>query len=243
MVEARAVLGPEAERHQEDRIRQLMDNLSGRLNRTVLIHPILDLPSNLPTRRIPAMIEERSAEVEVLQEFVVEGEHEGEHFSLEVTTILEDKPSPTLDVGATIGQPVDVHVGQAVRKGIAEKAGKYGEIPFPFVIAVWPKLPFHFSSEDDDLVALYGDKVLDVSSFGGVSGRVVPNGVFNLKREDGNFRYALVSAVLVCRPDSLYDKLRVCHNPFVKNPMTIDLFKGSPQCIIDLATGKENWLR
>ena len=160
MVEAKTVLGTESERQQDDRLKQLMDDLSGKLNRTVLIHPILDLPSSLSNKRIAREIELRASKVELLQEFPVEGEHQGQPYSLEVTVMLEDKPTPATDVGITISQAVGVDIGHPVRSAILDKAKKYGEPDVPLVIAVWPKLPNHFSfGSDDDLVTLYGDKV------------------------------------------------------------------------------------
>ncbi len=132
MVEAKTVLGAESERQQDSRLLQLMDDLSGKLNRTVLIHPMLDLPSSLPNRRIAADIESKASETELLQEFVVEGEHQGQPYSLAVTAILEDKPTPTADVGATVGQAVNVDIGHPVRKAIQDKASKYGEPRIPY---------------------------------------------------------------------------------------------------------------
>ena len=157
--------------------------------------------------------------------------------------ILEDKPGATADVGATIGQAVEVDVGHPVRKAIQDKARKYGVIDMPFVIAIWPKSPYHFSfGDDDDMVALYGDKVSQVGPSGEVRGAVQPNGVFTIKRNDGAYRYSHVSAVLFCHPDVTLDPpLRVYHNPFATRPVDMDVFKGIPQCTIGLTTGREQW--
>ena len=75
MVEAKTVLGPEPERQRDERLMQLIDDLGGKLNRTVIIHPLIDLPSSLPNRSIAQQIERKASEVELLQEFTVEGEH------------------------------------------------------------------------------------------------------------------------------------------------------------------------
>ena len=239
MVEAKTVLGAESERQQDSRLLQLMDDLSGKLNRTVLIHPMLDLPSSLPNRRIAADIESTASETELLQEFVVEGEHQGQPYSLAVTAILEDKPTPTADVGATVGQAVNVDIGHPVRKAIQDKASKYGEPHIPFVIAIWPQFPYHFSSKDD-LVALYGDETWVVYGFENVGVSCKPNGVFTLKRQDDSYRSSHVSAVLFCRPDTA-NPPKLYHNPFAKRPVDMDVFEGIQQCTIDLATRRERW--
>ncbi len=241
IVEAKTVLGAKSERQQDDRLMQLADDLGGKLNRTVFIHPVHGLPSSLPNRRIAAEIEDRASEVELLQEFWIEGKHQGQSYLLEVTVILEDKPTPIADVGATIGQAVDVDIGHPVRKAIRDKAKKYGEIDTPFVIAVWPKLPFHFSSSNDDLVALYGDEDWVGPNFSELRVYHRPNGVFTIKGEDCSHRYRHVSAVLFCHPDKT-GSVRVYHNPFAKHSIGMDVFKGAAQCNIDLTTGKEQWL-
>ena len=243
IVEAKTVLGAESERQQDDRLMQLADDLSGMLNRTVQIHPMLDLPSSLPNRRIASEIEDRASEVELFEEFWVEGKHQGQPYSLEVTMILEDKPTPTADVGITMQQAVDVEIGLPVRgKAICDKGKKYGEMDTPFVIVVWPKLTFHLSPSKDDLVALYGDEKWVGPDYSELRVCHTPNGVFTIKGEDGTYRYSHVSAVIFYYPNKT-DDLRVYHNPFAKRSIGMDVFKGTPQCSINLATGKEQWLR
>ena len=244
MVEAKAVLGAESERRQDDRLKQLMNDLSGKLNRTVLVHPMLDLPSSLPNKYIAARIENKASDTGLLQEFLVEGEHQGQPYSLEVMVLLEAKPNQSTDVGATVSQAVEVDIGNPVRKAIIEKAHKYGEILTPYMITVWPKVPNHFSfGDDDDLVALYGDKEWVGPSYGQLREVVKPNGVFTTKKDDGTHRYSDISAVLFCHPyntDSL--KLYIHHNPFAKRPIGMEVFKGIPQCTIVLATGRAQWV-
>ncbi len=88
-------------------------------------------------------------------------------------------------------------IGNPVRKVIIAIAHKYGEILSPYVIAVWPKLSNHFSfGDDDDMVALYGDKGCEVLSNGQLREVVKPNAVFTAKKDDGTHRYSDISAVL-----------------------------------------------
>ena len=234
IVEARTVLGVESETQQDRRLMQLMSDLRGKLKRTILIHPMSDLLPSLPNNRIGREIEIRASESEMLQEFLVEGEHQGQIYSLEVTVLLDTKPNPSADVGATVSQAIEVDIGNPVRKAIIEKAHKYGEIFTPYVIAVWPKLPYHVSfASDDDLVALYGDR----------DWQDPDNGIFTIREKDGTHRYSDVSAVLFCHPyNTDSSKIYIHHNPFAKRPIGIDMFKGIPQCSINLVTGKEHWL-
>ena len=242
MVEAKAALGNRSESQQDGRLMRLMADLRGKLNRTVMIHPMLDLPSSLPNRHIAAQIERKTSDVELLQEFLVEGEHQGHSYSLEVVVLLEAKPNQSADVGATLSQAVEVEIGNPVRKAIIEKARKYGEIRIPYIIAVWPKLANHFSFSDDDMIALYGDREPEVSSYGQSREVPKPNGVFTTKKEDGSFRYADISAVLFCHPyNTDSSKIYIHHNPFAKRPVGMDMFKGIPQSTLDLATGQARW--
>ena len=242
IIEAKTVLGAKSERQQDDRLARLAKDLSGKLNHTVSIHPMLDLPTSLPNRRIAADINRQISKVDLYQEILIYGEHQGQPYALEISVILDDKPTPTSDVGSTLGQVVDVDIGQPVREAIKDKANKYRGLSSPFLVAVWPKLPYHFSFEDDDdLVALYGDKAYKESRFGDFTAIVQPNGVFTIKRDDLKHRYSHVSAVLFCYPDKL-GSLRVYHNPFAERPVRMDVFKGTSQCTIDRMTGKERWV-
>ena len=244
LVEAKAVLDPQPVDQQDNRLRILVDGVSDRLSRTVSIHPCFDLPPSLPNKRIAAEIEKKSSGAELLQEFRIEGEHQGHPYSLDVTILLADEQTSLAGVGATIGQAYTVDIGNPMRKAIQEKAIKYGEMDIPFVVAVWPKLGSHFSylDDDDDLVALYGDKVWNVPTPGvqRVEETVKPNGVFALKSEGGTRRYSRVSAVMVCQLDRP-DYPRVYHNPFASHPLPSNIFRGIPQHFIDLASGRELW--
>ena len=243
VVEAKTVLDPQPVDQQDNRLRILVDGVSDRLSRAVSIHPCFDLPPSLPNRRIAAEIEKKASGAELLQEFRIEGEHQGHPYSLDVTILLADEQTSTAGVGATIGQAYTVDIGNPTGKAIQEKAIKYGDMDGPFVVAVWPKLGSHFSyPNDDDLVALYGDKVWNVPAPGvqRVEETVKPNGVFTLQRADGTRRYSRVSAVMVCQLDRP-DYPRVYHNPFAGRPLASDILLGIPQCFIDLTSGREEW--
>ena len=245
MVEAKAVLGAKSERQQDERLMKLAHSLSGKLTRTVLIHPMYELPSSLPNKRIARKIESRVSKDELHHEFSVEGEHERQPYGLEVTVLRDHKPTPSAGVGGTVGQAVDVDIRHPVRKAIRDKATKYGKIDFPFVIAIWPKLPDHFSfGDDDDFVALYGDKVWQGLDYNELRDVIRPNdGIFTIRGRDDTHRYADVSAVLFCHPyKTNAPNIYIYHNPFAKRPVGLGIFKGIPQCTVDLTTGRGQWL-
>ena len=112
---------------------------------------------------------------------------------------------------------------------------------------MWPKLPYHFSFEDDDdVVAMYGDKAWAISDFSDgpsqLTSRFEPNGAFTIKRENGSYRYSNVSDALFCHPDIVDKPLKVYHNLFAKRPLEVDAFEGIAQGTFDQATWKEQWL-
>ena len=158
LVEAKALLDPKPVEQQDTRLKELADRLSGRLNRTVSIHPLYDLPSSLPNRYIAAEIEKTASDVGFHQEFRIEGQHQGSTYALEVTVVLDEKPTSTAGVSATIGQAYHADTGRRMWEAMEVKAGKYGEHDVPFVITVWPQTHL-YDPDDDDSIALYGDQV------------------------------------------------------------------------------------
>ena len=111
LVEAKTLIDSKPVEQQDTRLMSLADGLSKRLSRTVSIHPLIDLPPNLPYRRIAADIHRKASDVELAREFRVEGKHEGFPYELEVTIVLEEKPTPHSGVGVTVGQAQNAGVG------------------------------------------------------------------------------------------------------------------------------------
>ena len=189
LVEAKTLVDSKPVEQQDARLMSLADGLSRKLSRTVSIHPLIDLPPNLPYKRIASCIERKASDMELVQEFTVEGEHEGYSYELEVTTILEDKPTPSSGVGVTVGQAQDMDAGLRIREAIIEKSRKYGKSQVSLVIVVWPQTSlYHSGPKNDDRIALAGDGdwLIDFPK---------PNGVFTLNRTDGTARYSRIPAV------------------------------------------------
>ena len=240
LVEAKSLVDSKPVEQQDTRLMSLADRLSRKLSRTVSIHPLIDLPPNLPYKGIASDIEAKASDAELAQEFIVEGEHEGYPYELEVTVIIEDKPTPSSGVGVTVGQAQDMNAGLRMRKAIIQKAGKYGKPDIPLVIMVWPQTSLYNSGpKNDDRIALAGDDDWP-NDF------PKPNGVFTLKRNDGTAHYSRVSAVGIYKFSYNYDNshnhsLRVYHNPFADHPLDDSVFQGVPQARVDLATGELTW--
>ena len=254
LVEAKTLVDPIPVQQQDTRLRTLADGLSGKLNRTVSIHPYIDLPPSLPNRHIAAEIEKRASDVGPLQEFRVADEHQGYPYELEVTIMLDEKPAPTADIGRMVSQAQESRTGQRMRKEIVQKAGKYGKPGIPLVIVVWPQtwlyepgpLPDH-ETPGDDYIALVGDEVWPELTFGEFTRSSKFNGAFCKRRQDGSRAHPHVSAVAVYqfsfpvnKNHHLHD-LRIFHNASANRPLSKDTFQGIPQCTIDTTAGQVQW--
>ena len=256
LVEAKTLLDPEPVAQQDERLKGLADGLTKKLKRKIHIHPYFDLPPvNLPYRRIATEIEKRVSDTVVekwksgrlLQEFLIEGEHQAYKYSLEVTII----PSLTAGIGGWVSQVYEDNTGERMREAILEKAAKYGKPTIPFVIAIWPQVLFYSSHDpyEDDYVALVGgDEFWTMTDF-------VPqfrfNGVFYIRNKDSSRRYSHVSAVAIYLfkhdwnpPHTGRSSLRVYHNPFADFPINTDVFRGEGirQGVINLDTDKMQWI-
>ena len=247
LVEAKTVLDRDSVSEQEMRLYELADGLTGKLKRTVSIHPYKKLPPiSLPGKQIASAIESRASksEEEVI-EFRIADEHHGHSYDLEVTIVLDQKPTDSTDVGSTSILYDISDVGERVRREIIKKAKKYGNPEVPFVIAVWPKITGYNSDLDDasndDSIALAGDHIWDFNRLVKIR---KPNGFFTLLNQDGTPRYSRVSAVLFYQfkwGEGPFHNLRVYHNPHAKHRMDSHVFSGIPQARVNLNTGKLEW--
>ena len=76
-------------------------------------------------------------------------------------------------------------------------------------------------------------------SYGQLREVVKSNGVFTAKKDDGTHRYSDISAVLFCHPyNTDSSRVYIHRNPFAKCPVGMNMYKGIPQCAIDLATSR-----
>lgn len=238
LVEAKAVLGEKNTAQQTQRLRQLADNLTNKLSRNIIIEPLSNLPPSLPTKRIHAQIERHAkSQVEEILEFDLRDEHLNTPYSLKVV-ILPKSPDSTEagSVGGTVSGVYMLAIGRRIRDALEQKAGKYGDIDVPFLIAIYGEGEFPVKTRDE-LDALLGDRVWLVpqKGMGAVTESRKPNGFFTSVR-DGAHSHEQVSAVLFYRFKWLegahVHRIHIYHNPFAQRPLRTDLFPGVPQWVL-----------
>jgi hypothetical protein len=144
----------------------------------------------------------------------------------------------------------EVTTHHRIRRRIGVKAGKYGEMTVPYVIAVWPLTEFPLTSEAA-LKALYGDRQIHLSNKpgGGIIGESRAwNGAFNTVVR-GNLLNRQVSAVALYRErflQSSYSRqLCIYHNPYTTKPILENIFSDLPQFVFrknDDGSGNMLWL-
>jgi hypothetical protein len=145
-------------------------------------------------------------------------------------------------IGAIMTAPREIDLDIAIRNTLVEKAGHYGELDLPYVIAVDALTEFGIH-KDDILDALFGKEQFliprDASS--GVSVRVerTPDGLWTSPTGP---RYTRVSAVIIATIDAWHiPTARVClyHNPWAQHEYNSPL-KTLPQA--KLQNGEITWL-
>jgi hypothetical protein len=237
LVEAKAVLEEKGTAQQTQRLRQLADNPTNKLSRYIIIQPLSDLPTSLPTRKIRNQVEQHAKTLadEVL-EFDLRDVHMNTPYSLKVVILPKgSEPDEAGGVGGTVSGVHTLAIGRRIRDALEQKAGKYGDIDEPFLIAVYGKDEFPVKTQDE-VDALFGDRVFLVPTKGrgAVTESRKPNGFFTSMR-DGTHRHEQVSAVLFYRYKWLEDnhvhQIHIYHNPFAQRTINTSLFPEVPQMV------------
>ena len=234
LVECRIVMDRQVVAQQEQRLRQLADELSGKLGTTVILEPLENLPPSLPAKRIRNEINHRIQENHEMLEIDVRGEHQGARYGIRAIVIFnEDKNELTAGVEGMMSQVQTITARNQVREALREKASKYGELQLPFVIAVSSEMNFPTWTKHE-LDALFGDRVWNIYPSDQVTETRKPNGLFSMTR-DGDSRYARVSAVLFYRFKWLNNghehRMHVYHNPYATMPLDPGIFPDVPQFV------------
>lgn len=235
--EAKLVMDREANAQQDQRLSQLADNLTKRLNRTVMLEPLTKLPSSLPSRRMATEIERQASRLsaEQLSDLDLTFEHQGEEFSIKVLVVSEAPMDRAGEVGVLIFPVRTIELGEQIRSALAGKANRYGDLRAPYVIAISVEAGFP-ADVREEVAALFGDEVWDIPKSGSVSvtRRREPNGFFT-KRLNSQPPHPQVSAVLFYRFRWLEDghehKIHAYHNPFAKYPLEPGVFPGIQQLV------------
>lgn len=227
IVEAKVLFDSPQIAVQDNRFRELSENLSRKLNLAILIHP-RRLPSySLPSKSIADQIERRASDLEKRKYFTVKGKHQGHPYELEVT-VLDSVGGIPSGVVASVGQWTRDTACLRLREAIQEKAGKYGVLGVPFVVTVWPSFPY-YTQREHDIETLLGDVVWDLEwGTEEFSARYSPNGIFT-EMKGGKHRWAHVSAVAICQPTDPESTPTLYHNPHTTFPLTSQLFEGWQQ--------------
>lgn len=237
VVEAKTVLDEHSTAQQAQRLRDLADNLTRRLSRTVIIEPLSDLPSSLSARKIAAQIEQHAKkQAGEAVEFEISDMHLGTRYLLNVVILpISSDSSETEGVGGTVSGVRKITTSKRIRDALEQKAGKYGQIEMPFFIAIYGEGQFQVRVKDE-LDALFGDRKwrLPKKGPGEVTEMRKPNGFFTSVRE-GKRRHEDLSAVLFYRFKWLEDThvhlVHIYHNPFALRPLSPDLFPSVPQMV------------
>ena len=227
LVECRSVMDQQPVAQQDQRLRQLADEITQKLSVPAMLQPLEDLPPNLPATQIRHEISRRIHKDSEIQEIDIKGEHQNTRYGLRAI-VFNSAPNNDLPLGVegVISQIQTVTVGQRVREAIQEKAGKYGELHLPFLVAVSVEtnLPARTKHE---LEALFGDKVWNLRPNHKFSDTRKPNGLFTMTH-DGSPRYARVSGVLFYRlkwrKNSHQHRMYIYHNPCASIPIDSELF-------------------
>lgn len=238
VVECRSIFDQLAIAQQDQRLRQLADETSTRLGRTVILHPLSDLPQSIPVRRIRTWIQRQHflGDGTDCLEFDFWDDHQGRHYGVRVILPrLSDGGESVTGVHGIMSQVQAITNAQQLRDALQEKASKYGTLDVPYVIAVSGETRFPMTRKHE-VDALFGDRVWNIRRHGPVMVTETrnPNGLFTSHQNDVP-EYSEVSAVLVYRfkwlDEGHENRIHIYHNPYAGKPIDPGLFPGVPQLV------------
>jgi hypothetical protein len=241
-LEATLALESEEYQAQEQRLRELVDavhDVSG--DAFLWAQPATHLPADFPLDTVhdflAGEVDKLSAtDIQLPKTLTFETVFNGHSVVIDFE-VMDANQEETGSVVQAWGSPeakvVTTH--RRIRRRVGAKAGKYGEMTIPYVIAVWPRTEFPLDRETA-LTALYGDRQVHLSR---ESGAIIGesrawNGAFNTLVK-GNLLNRQVSAVALYRErfsiSSYNRQLYIYHNPYALNPIPEQLFSNLPQWV------------
>ncbi|GEM_PF-2292029 len=238
LVECRGVFDQPAVAQQDQRLRQLADETTSRLGRTVILHPLSNLPPSIPTRRIRSWIQQQqiSGNSPHLLEFDFWDDFLGHHYGVRVILLtLNDGGEALTGVHGLMSQAQTITNAQQLRAALQEKASKYGKLDVPYVIAISGEAKFPVTTKHE-VDALFGDRVWNIPQPGPatVTETRNSNGFF-ISRRNNVVEYPDVSAVLVYRFKWLDNghkhHMHLYHNPFATRSVDTSYFPDIPQLV------------
>ena len=236
VIECRSVFDQSVLTQQDQRLRQLAEEAGKKLRRTIILHPLSDLPPSVPATRIRAWMRQQQITDgnPDLLEFDFWDDYQGHHYGVRaLLPRLNDGEESLAGVHGLMSQAQTITTVQRLRAALREKAGKYGSLGMPYVIAVSMETG-HPASLQSELDALFGDRVWNLPQRGPATVTEIqnPNGFFTSHRNNVP-EYRDVQAVLVYRfkwLDEGHEHLmHIYHNPFATKTIDPELFPKVPQ--------------
>lgn len=222
-------------------MRSLRDRLDSVVGRQ-LVHLVVDgqLTGHHSVNQIGNAIEKTVAQIlEDDEEAHVAYDEEGCRITVEVLA-WQDEEGPILG-GWQFGSVAhDVDTGPALKQAVEKKAGRYGELGCPFVVAVYAQRSMHLTRHSV-LQALYGTPQWQFSDVPGeelrfLGERYSADGVFTARGPTGPLRTRLSAVALYearnRNGEGMTYELAVLHNPFPQFPLDPSYFRGRPQFML-----------
>jgi len=256
-VEATLALESEDFQAQEQRLRELVDAIRDvRGKTTLLAQPATHIPLDFPLDSVRDFLKEEisklnATELQYPRTLTFQTVFNDNYVAIDFE-VIDAEQNETESVVQAWGWPgaKEVTTHHRIKRRVGIKAGKYGAINIPYIIAVWPRTEFPLLKETA-LKALYGDLQIHISKKPGegiVGESRAWNGTFNTV-----FRGALlnrhVSAVALYREQfsrlSYSRNLYIYHNPYTTNPIPENIFLDLPQFVFDKnedGSGNMQWL-
>lgn len=241
-LEATLALESEEYQAQEQRLRELVDavrDVSGDV--FLWAQPETDLPADFPLDTVRDFLSREvdklnATDLQLPKTLTFETAFNGRSVVIDFE-VMDANQEETESVVQAWGSPEakEVTTHRRIRRRVSVKAGKYGEMTIPYIIAVWPRTEFALDRETA-LAALYGDVQVHLST---KSGAIIGqsrawNGAFSTLVK-GNLLNRQVSAVALYRErfsiSSYNRQFYIYHNPYALNPIPEQLFSDLPQWV------------
>lgn len=236
LVECKSVFAQPTIAQQDQRLRHLATEVGKKLERTVILNPLSELPPSIPTGQIRRWIERQEIPNDgpEVMELDFWGDHQGHHYGVRAILLrISHGEEEMLGVQGLMSQAQTVTIGEQFREGLMEKAGKYGQLNFPYLIVISAETNFPARTKHE-FAALFGTIALNLHPDGQVSETRKPDGLFTLT-QNGEPRYKRVSAVLVYRfkwTESGHEhRIHIFHNPYAAKPIDPGLFPDISQFV------------
>lgn len=258
-VEATLALESEEFRAQEQRLRELVDVVREVKGKVILwAQPVTDLPNDFPLDSVRDFLSREVQELDPADlespktlTFAVNFNNQPVVIDFDLIGADQENYDPVVQAWGS-PEAKDVTIHHQIRRRVRSKAGRYGHMSVPYIVAVWPRTEFPLT-EYGASRALYGDISCKVSHDASgqlqvVAETLVKNGAFTTDVK-GTSLNREVSAVALYRerffPTAYKRYLYIYHNPYALNPFPEGIFSGLPQFVFrkdEGMNGHMQWL-